>query len=63
MFLEDRRNPIYAAVRVGRAGEHFYMYKIRSMRVNADSTGVESTSENDPLHYQSWQIHSKAKNR
>lgn len=48
VFLEDFRNPIYAAVRVGYHGRKFRMYKIRSMRIGADKTGVESTSQNDP---------------
>lgn len=48
VFLEDRRNPIYSAARIGKSGKRFYMFKIRSMRVDADSSGVESTGENDP---------------
>lgn len=48
VFFEDWSNPIYSALRVGKAGKKFYMFKIRSMRVNADSTGVDSTGADDP---------------
>ena len=48
VFLEDRKNPIYSAQRVGRLGKPFMMYKIRSMIVDAETSGVESTSASDP---------------
>ena len=47
VFSEDLKNPIYTAKRVGKSGRLFSMYKIRSMRVGADKSGVESTSSND----------------
>lgn len=47
VFSEDLKNPIYTAKRVGKSGRLFSMYKIRSMRVGADKSGVESTSTND----------------
>ena len=47
VFFEDLKNPIYTAKRVGRNAKLFSMYKIRSMRVGADKTGVESTSSDD----------------
>ena len=50
MFLvwnQDRHSPIYSAKRVGKDGRVFYMVKLRSMVVNADQTGVDSTSAND----------------
>ena len=47
VFFEDLKNPIYTAKRVGRNAKLFPMYKIRSMRVGADKTGVESTSSDD----------------
>lgn len=47
VFLEDFQNPIYSARRVGLNNKKFNMYKIRSMCLNADKTGVESTSSND----------------
>lgn len=50
MFLvwkEDKGSPFYLAPRVGKDGEIFKMVKMRSMRVGADKTGVNSTSLND----------------
>ena len=51
MFLvwrHDRHSPFYIAPRVGKGGNVFRMVKLRSMSVNADSSGVDSTSGNDP---------------
>lgn len=47
VFLQDFKNPFYIAPRVGRNEKIFKMFKIRSMVVNADKTGVDSTSSND----------------
>ena len=47
VWLEDFHNPIYAAKRVGINGTNFTMYKIRSMSINAEKSGVSSTSNND----------------
>lgn len=47
VFLQDFKNPFYIAPRVGRNEKIFKMFKIRSMVVNADITGVDSTSSND----------------
>lgn len=47
VFIWDLKSPIYTAKRAGRDGKIFFMYKIRSMRVGADKSGVESTSLND----------------
>ena len=47
VFLSDWSNPLYSALRVGKNGKDFKMYKIRSMIKNAESSGVDSTSEND----------------
>jgi lipopolysaccharide/colanic/teichoic acid biosynthesis glycosyltransferase len=50
MFLvwrQDGHSPFYVAPRVGRDGEPFSMVKLRSMVVNADKTGVDSTGAND----------------
>jgi lipopolysaccharide/colanic/teichoic acid biosynthesis glycosyltransferase len=50
MFLvwrQDRHHPLYKAPRVGRGGREFTMMKIRSMIVNADKSGVNSTSSGD----------------
>ena len=51
MFLvwrQDRHSPIYWAPRVGKGGKIFRMAKLRSMIWNASSTGVDSTSADDP---------------
>lgn len=50
MFLvwrQDRHTPFYIAPRVGRGGAPFEMVKLRSMVINADRTGVDSTGAND----------------
>ena len=50
MFLvwkEDKRSPFNIAPRSGINGSIFKMVKLRSMAVDADKTGVDSTSGND----------------
>lgn len=47
VWLQDYKSPFYVATRVGRGGKDFRMVKLRSMVVNADKTGVNSTSAND----------------
>jgi lipopolysaccharide/colanic/teichoic acid biosynthesis glycosyltransferase len=47
IWLEDRGHPLYMAPRVGRNGRFFRMVKFRSMVINADRTGVDSTAGND----------------
>lgn len=50
MFLvwrQDRHSPFYVAPRVGRHDQPFKMIKLRSMVINADKSGVDSTSAND----------------
>lgn len=50
MFLvwrQDRHSPFYIADRVGVNGKVFRMVKLRSMIINADKSGVDSTSAND----------------
>ena len=50
MFLvwwQDRHSPFYIAVRVGKNDRPFNMVKLRSMVINADKSGVDSTSVND----------------
>ena len=47
VWVHDGHPPIYRAKRVGRFGRDFAMIKIRSMVVDADRTGVNSTSVGD----------------
>lgn len=48
VFFQDCKNPLYLAPRVGRGRRPFKMVKLRSMVINADKSGVDSTSSNDP---------------
>lgn len=47
VWFQDRHSPFYVANRVGRAGKEFKMVKLRSMVVDADKTGVDSTKASD----------------
>ena len=50
MFLiwkEDKKSPFYITPRLGKNGKSFKMIKLRSMVVDADKSGVVSSSEND----------------
>ena len=47
VWINDFGNPFYIADRVGKNQKLFKMYKLRSMIVNADKSGVDSTSNND----------------
>lgn len=47
VWLQDFNSPFYIAPRVGKGEKTFKMVKLRSMVVNADKSGVDSTSAND----------------
>ncbi|MDO8375158.1 MAG: sugar transferase [Polaromonas sp.] len=47
VWRQDRHSPFYIAPRVGKNDKPFKMVKLRSMVINADKTGVDSTSAND----------------
>lgn len=50
MFLvwwQDKHSPFYIADRVGKDERTFRMVKLRSMVINADKSGVDSTANND----------------
>lgn len=47
VYKYDGGSPLYVAPRVGKRGIPFSMVKLRSMSVNADRTGVDSTGDSD----------------
>jgi len=47
IYRQDGKSPFYIAPRVGKDGVLFNMVKLRSMSVNADKSGVDSTSVDD----------------
>jgi len=47
IWIQDRHSPFYIAPRVGKDEKLFNMVKLRSMVINADKSGVDSTSAND----------------
>ena len=47
VWIQDLKSPFYIAPRVGVNEKEFSMVKLRSMIVNADQSGVDSTSSND----------------
>jgi lipopolysaccharide/colanic/teichoic acid biosynthesis glycosyltransferase len=47
VWKQDRHSPFYRGRRVGLNGKEFHMLKLRSMRINADKSGVSSTSSDD----------------
>lgn len=47
VWMQDRHSPFYVANRVGLNQREFKMYKLRSMVINADKSGVDSTGAND----------------
>jgi lipopolysaccharide/colanic/teichoic acid biosynthesis glycosyltransferase len=47
VWVQDFHSPFYVAIRIGKNGKPYKMVKLRSMTVNADRSGVSSTSSND----------------
>lgn len=47
IWIQDFKSPFYIAERVGKNNRFFYMVKLRSMIINADLSGVDSTGSND----------------
>lgn len=47
IWLQDWHSPFYIAKRTGKGEKPFKMLKLRSMIINADKSGVDSTSLND----------------
>ena len=48
VWLQDRKNPVYASWRLGRDERPFRFYKIRTMVVNANRSGRHTISADDP---------------
>ena len=47
IYRQDYNSPFYVAPRVGKNENIFKMVKLRSMVIDADKTGIDSTSLND----------------
>ena len=47
IWLQDFGNPFYISKRVGKNFEEFDLIKLRSMILNADKSGIDSTSNDD----------------
>lgn len=47
VWVNDWHSPFYVAQRVGKKEKLFNMIKLRSMVINADKSGVDSTSSSD----------------
>ncbi len=47
IYIQDWHSPFYIAPRIGKDFKQYKMFKLRSMVVNADKNGVDSTSAND----------------
>jgi lipopolysaccharide/colanic/teichoic acid biosynthesis glycosyltransferase len=48
IFIQDFKTPFYISSRVGKNGKIFRMVKFRTMVIQADKSGVDSTSADDP---------------
>ena len=47
VWKEDKKSPFYVTPRLGKNGIPFKMIKLRSMVIDADKSGVVSSSDND----------------
>lgn len=47
VWVQDFKSPFYIPIRVGRNKKEFKMVKLRTMIINADLSGVDSTGAND----------------
>jgi len=48
VWLQDRKNPLYVSYRIGKDHQPFRLFKVRTMVVGADRTGVDTTIKGDP---------------
>jgi lipopolysaccharide/colanic/teichoic acid biosynthesis glycosyltransferase len=47
IYLEDRGNPIFVQERIGENGKPFALYKLRTMKVNAEKTRIDIENQNE----------------
>ena len=47
IYIQDFKSPFYISSRVGKDEKSFQIIKLRSMVINADKKGVDSTASND----------------
>lgn len=47
IWAQDRSNPLYIPRRIGKNGKPFPLFKLRTMIVDADKTGVDTTVKGD----------------
>lgn len=47
IWLHDRGNPLYIPRRIGKDGKPFPLFKVRTMIVDADKSGVDTTIQGD----------------
>ena len=47
IFLQDNGPILYSQIRVGRGGKEFRIYKLRSMKINSEKSGVQWSKSND----------------
>ena len=47
IYIQDLKSPFYISSRVGKNEKYFRIIKLRSMVINADKKGVDSTASND----------------
>ncbi|NLA85497.1 MAG: sugar transferase, partial [Clostridiales bacterium] len=48
IFLQDGGPVFYLQERVGLQGKHFMIYRLRSMRLDAEANGAQMAEEDDP---------------
>ncbi|WP_299832340.1 sugar transferase [uncultured Roseobacter sp.] len=61
LIARDGHNPFYSQMRVGRNGDSFRMWKLRTMVHNADQRLAECLAQ-DPRARQEWETTQKLKN-
>lgn len=47
IYIQDFKSPFYISSRIGKDEKYFKIIKLRSMVINADKKGIDSTASND----------------